>query len=116
MLIEEKSVTKRRYGLRDDQWNCIKDLLPGRKESVGVTANDNRLRSCIDIEQEYLGESYPIGLEIYPSSLEVCERFIYDIQGRGLQKFGKRYLLTLPSLFIYQIVEDYGLFWEWLYC
>jgi transposase len=33
----------RRYGLRDDQWNRIKDLLPGREGTVGVTAADNRL-------------------------------------------------------------------------
>jgi transposase len=33
----------RRYGLRDDQWGRIKDLLPGRPGSVGVTAADNRL-------------------------------------------------------------------------
>jgi transposase len=33
----------RRYGLRDDQWERIKDLLPGREESVGATAKDNRL-------------------------------------------------------------------------
>jgi len=33
----------RRYGLRDDQWNRIKDLLPGREGTVGVTAKDNRL-------------------------------------------------------------------------
>jgi transposase len=33
----------KRYGLRDDQWERFKDLLPGRKESVGVTARDNRL-------------------------------------------------------------------------
>ena len=33
----------RRYALRDDQWTKIKNLLPGRKESVGVTAKDNRL-------------------------------------------------------------------------
>ena len=33
----------RRYGLRDDQWDRIKDLLPGRTTSVGVTARDNRL-------------------------------------------------------------------------
>ena len=31
-----------RYGLRDDQWNRIKDLLPGRQGYVGVTARDNR--------------------------------------------------------------------------
>ncbi len=33
----------RRYGLRDDQWARIKDILPGREDSVGVTASDNRL-------------------------------------------------------------------------
>ena len=32
-----------RYALRDDQWEAIKDLLPGRVESVGATARDNRL-------------------------------------------------------------------------
>jgi transposase len=33
----------RRYGLRDDQWERIRDLLPGRAGHVGVTAADNRL-------------------------------------------------------------------------
>src|SRR5689334_1759158 len=33
----------RRHALRDDQWERIKDLLPGRAGSVGVTAADNRL-------------------------------------------------------------------------
>jgi transposase len=33
----------RRYALRDDQWERIKDLLPGRKETVGVTAKNNRV-------------------------------------------------------------------------
>jgi len=33
----------RRYALRDDQWDKIKDLLPGREGHVGVTAKDNRL-------------------------------------------------------------------------
>ena len=33
----------RRYGLRDDQWERIKDLLPGREGHVGGTAKDNRL-------------------------------------------------------------------------
>jgi transposase len=32
-----------RYALRDDQWDRIKDILPGREGSVGVTAKDNRL-------------------------------------------------------------------------
>jgi len=33
----------RRYALRDDQWERIKDLLPGREGSVAVTARDDRL-------------------------------------------------------------------------
>jgi transposase len=33
----------RRYGLRDDQWERIRDLLPGRIGHVGRTAKDNRL-------------------------------------------------------------------------
>jgi len=33
----------RRYALRDDQWEQIKELLPGREETVGVTAQNNRL-------------------------------------------------------------------------
>src|SRR5437764_10530291 len=32
----------RRYALRDDQWERIKNLLPGRDGHVGVTAADNR--------------------------------------------------------------------------
>lgn len=31
------------YGLRDDQWERIKDWLPGREGDVGATAKDNRL-------------------------------------------------------------------------
>ena len=34
---------QRRYALRDDQWERIKDLLPGRAGHVGPTARDNRL-------------------------------------------------------------------------
>src|SRR6185437_9818584 len=33
----------RRYGLRDDQWSRIEHLLPGRADTIGVTAKDNRL-------------------------------------------------------------------------
>ena len=32
----------RRYELSDMQWDKIKGLLPGQRESVGVTAKDNR--------------------------------------------------------------------------
>ncbi|WP_373688263.1 IS5 family transposase [Acinetobacter sp. YH12209] len=33
----------KRYALKDEQWEQIKDLLPGRMGTVGVTAKDNRL-------------------------------------------------------------------------
>src|ERR671920_654763 len=33
----------RRYALRDDQWERIETLLPGREGHVGGTAADNRL-------------------------------------------------------------------------
>jgi hypothetical protein len=36
---------KPRHSLRDDQWNRIKHLSPGRDEHVGVTAKDNRRSS-----------------------------------------------------------------------
>ncbi len=32
-----------RHALRDDQWNKIKDFLPGREGHVGGTAANNRL-------------------------------------------------------------------------
>jgi transposase len=32
----------RRHALRDDQWDRIGDLLPGREGTVGVAAQDNR--------------------------------------------------------------------------
>ena len=32
-----------RDGLRDDEWDRIKDFLPGREGHVGGTAPDNRL-------------------------------------------------------------------------
>jgi transposase len=33
----------RRYALRDDQWDRINGILPGREGHVGATAKDNRL-------------------------------------------------------------------------
>src|SRR5258708_5476792 len=39
----EEGRPMRRYALRDDQWDRIKDFLPGREGHVGGTAADNRL-------------------------------------------------------------------------
>ena len=37
----------RRFGLRDDQWERIKNLLPGREGSVGVTADNRRFVEAV---------------------------------------------------------------------
>lgn len=36
-------MTEDRFLLRDDQWDRIKDVLPGNAGDCGVTAKDNRL-------------------------------------------------------------------------
>ena len=36
-------MTMRRYALRDDQWERIEQMLPGKPGDVGVTAKDTRL-------------------------------------------------------------------------
>lgn len=33
----------KRYELSDEQWEKIKDVLPGREGYVGATAKDNRM-------------------------------------------------------------------------
>ena len=43
MAKQDQSSMSRRYALRNDQWERIRDLLPGRAGHVGVTAKDNRL-------------------------------------------------------------------------
>ena len=40
---ERRGCMVRRYALRDDPWERIKDFLPGRAGPVGGTAADNRL-------------------------------------------------------------------------
>jgi len=39
----KNSEMPRRYALRDDQWEKIEDMLPGRPGDVDVTARNNRL-------------------------------------------------------------------------
>ena len=66
----------RRYALRDDQWDRIKDLLPGREGHVGVTAKDNRLfveavlyRYRAGIPWRDLPEQTPAGRHCSPAPL-----------------------------------------------
>ena len=65
----------RRYGVRDDQWARIQDLLPGRVGHVGVTAKDNRLfveavlyRYRTGIPWRDLPERFGCGVKVRPAS------------------------------------------------
>ena len=83
----------RRYGLRDDQWDRIKDILPGREGHVGVTAKDNRLfveAVSIAIGPAFLGGTCR-------NDLVTRSRFIPDFRagrragyGRSLRDPGRR--------------------------
>jgi transposase len=62
----------RRYALRDDQWERIKGLLPGRIGHVGVTVRDNRLfveavlyRFRAGIAWRDLPERFGDGVKVY---------------------------------------------------
>jgi hypothetical protein len=50
-------MSTRRYGLRDDEWDRIKDSLPGRLGSEGRPAKDNRLFVEAVLYQRWLGET-----------------------------------------------------------
>jgi transposase len=79
----------RRYALRDDQWERIKEILPGRDGHVGVMSKDNRLfveavlyryRACIlwrDLPERF-GDFRVIHIPV--------------IRGGTEQVFGKRFL------------------------
>ena len=58
----------RRYALRDDQWERIEALLPGRAGHVGGTAKDNRLfveAVLYRYRAAFPGGTYPSGLGIF---------------------------------------------------
>ena len=65
----------RRYGLRDDQWDRIRDLLPGREGHVGVR---RRIIVCswkrcfIDTATGYLGAIFPSDSETGRMSTSGC--------------------------------------------
>jgi hypothetical protein len=61
----------RRHSLRDDQWKRIRNLLPAREGTVGVTAKDNRLfvegGCCTGIARACLGAICPSASAIFAS-------------------------------------------------
>ena len=54
-----------RFGLRDDQWERIKDFLPGREGHVGGNVADNRLF----VEAVLYREQSPLLIEEHASNL-----------------------------------------------
>ncbi|KAL1110038.1 hypothetical protein AAG570_014160 [Ranatra chinensis] len=43
IMLERRTAMQRRHALRDDQWERIKDALPGKVEDPGRTSANNRL-------------------------------------------------------------------------
>jgi len=74
----------RRYDLRDEQWERIKDLLPGRAETVGVTVVYLLKRLFIVIDQACHGETYP-------NVLAIGKMFSVGIADGLKVAFGRRY-------------------------
>src|SRR5437868_11863929 len=67
-----RSWPMRRHSMRDDQWERIQDLLPGRVGHVGVTAKDNRLfveavlyRDRTGISWRDLPERFGCGVKVH---------------------------------------------------
>src|SRR5258707_9540505 len=60
-----------RFGLRDDQWDRIKDILPGREGHVGGTAPDNRL-FVEAILYQFRTHRHPCPLAVLPSGSKRC--------------------------------------------
>lgn len=65
----------RRYALRNDQWERIQNILPGREGSVGVTAKDNR---CFVEAVLYRYRAVVHGV-IYQNALEISGSFTQGI-------------------------------------
>src|SRR4051812_13467651 len=80
-------LTMRRYALRDDQWDRIKDLLPGREGHVGVTAKDNRL--FVEAVLYRYRAGIPGGT--CPSGLAIRKRSIRGSADGQRAAFGRRF-------------------------
>jgi transposase len=65
----------RRFGLRDDQWERIEGMLPGRDGSVGVTAADNRLFVDAVLYRYRTGMPWRDIPEQFGNGIEIHRRF-----------------------------------------
>lgn len=87
------AVFTRRYALRDDQWEKIKDLLPGRSGTSGVRARDNRLFIDAILYRYRAGipwRDLPNALEIFELFIPLIEDGVKACLGKHLQVFCRR--------------------------
>jgi len=83
-----------RYAITDLQWDRIKDWLPGRKETVGVTAKGNGcswMPLSIVTEREYRGETCP-------ENSVIGKMCIYGIPVGQKREFGKGYFANFLGM------------------
>ena len=82
----------KRYALRDDQWQQIKDLLPGREGYIGCNAKDNRLfveAGLYRIERVYPRETCQRDLGIGKISTEDGAGGAKSVFGKNIQIFSR---------------------------
>ena len=90
----------RRYALRDDQWERIKDILPGKEGDVGASAKDNRLF----VEAVLYRYRAGITWRDLPERFGDFREFIHDIHVGAKKVYGKRFLNYLHKMQIMNIV------------
>jgi transposase len=83
----------RRYALRDDYWERIKDMLPGSADWVEATAKDNRLfvdavlyRYLADIPWRDLRERFGDFRAVYSRHRRWCETGVWERVFKELAK------------------------------
>ncbi len=85
----------KRYGLRDDQWERIKDMLPGQEGRVGVTAKNNRLFVEAVIYRYRAGIPWRDMPERFGDFRVIHTRF--SRQKRGYGRESLRYWVRMPT-------------------
>jgi len=67
-----------RHALRDDQWERIKDYLPGRPGSVGVTAANNRWTERLRRKGRWGVDAERLGVFFEWAGLDLRARYSKD--------------------------------------
>ena len=79
----------KRYALRDDQWERIEELLPGRKGHVGVT--QQKITDCL-LKRYFIVIELVYRREICPTALGIGESYTHALAVGLRQVYGNVFL------------------------